>query len=202
MKSVPDPVSPVLTGLIEEEHDYQLMTLIRALVGRTAIYRSGVLLVFTTLYCLIATWYVTALVLINRGVDYSKVEPLVPAMRHISKDLNYKVIFAPGEKCDTSPTAMSEIAKIAHEVEDHDPASLLIVGSADGIPVSPRLARTTGDNAVLAMARGYCVADSITRILRLKGRIIPIEVLTRRQSLPRANENDRVAEVTLVQPSK
>ena len=56
MKSVSDPVNQALTGPIKDEHDYQLMTLIRALVGRTAIYRSGVLLVFTTLYCLVATW--------------------------------------------------------------------------------------------------------------------------------------------------
>jgi hypothetical protein len=157
------------------EYDYQLMNLIRALVGRTAIYRAGVLLLYSTLYCLIFTGYVTALVL-------TRSERAGQAVANIAKtlpDVSYDVHFAPGDTCDTSPDAMREIESIVAEVENRRPRGLLVIGSTDAMPMSRALARTVGDARELSMSRAECVSMRITQLLRLKGESIPIEVTTR-----------------------
>lgn len=200
MKSIGnDAVHADLSGDAKTEHDSQVMNLIRALVGRTAIYRATVLLVFTNLYCLVLTGYVTGLVLTR---DQVRKPPTRQA------EIQYEIRFASGDTCDTSPTALSDIAKIANEIEKRDPIGLLIVGSADSMPVRRNLRESLGDNATLALSRAECVSGRITKLLRVNNKNVnfPIEVTTRAaydrspQARSKGRESDRVVEVHLVKP--
>jgi|SRR5437879_547161 len=120
--------------------------------------------------------------------------------------MQYQVRFDPGETCDTSPTALNEIMKIAAEVEKHDPTGLLIVGSADVMPVRLDRREALGNNATLAMSRAECVSGRIAKILRLNNRNPPIEVTTRAaydqspQARYKGRDSDRVVEVHLLKP--
>jgi hypothetical protein len=96
---------------LTQQHDYQLTSLIRALVGRSALYRAAVLLVFTNLYALLLTGYVTALALSRTQpapVNKEQAQPIKGP-----PELRYDVHFRPGKTCDTSETAKSDIRNIA-----------------------------------------------------------------------------------------
>jgi hypothetical protein len=194
-----------LVGPLKSEHDYQLMNLIRALVGRTAIYRSGVLLVYTTLYCLVLTGGITALVLIK---DKGAIKPGEKAESvKTLPDVRYDVHFAPGDNCETSPTAMSEIESIVDKVENRNPHGLFVIGSTDAMPMSQALAQAIGDQTKLARSRAECVSARIGQLLRLRRKSIPVEATTKGpldksvRAKAYGNAADRVTEVRFIQPT-
>jgi hypothetical protein len=177
------------------------MGLIRSLVGRTAIYRATVLLVFTNLYCLVLTASMTGLVLTDGKAPKQQKTP------ERQDEMHYEVSFAPGDTCETSPTALSDIGKIAAEVHKRNPIGLLVVGSADAMPVRRDFREAVGNNATLAMSRAECVSGRIVKLLHLnKNNNLPIEVTTRGpyDRSPHARSKgsalDRVVEVHLVKP--
>jgi len=199
-----DPVTAEMSREAKTQHDYQVMTLIRALVGRTAIYRAAVLLVFTNLYFLVLTGYVTALVL-------AKDQRTIPGLQEsrVSQrqaEMEFQIPFASGDTCDTSPTAASDIGRIAIEVAKHDPIGLLIIGSTDAVPLKGVLREALGNNATLAMTRAECVSGRIMKILRLNNKALPIEVITRAardqssEARSKGRDDDRIVEVHLIRP--
>lgn len=195
-----------LVGPLKVERDYQLMSLIRALVGRTAIYRAGVLLVYTTLYCLVLTGGVTALVLTKQeNAGAAKQANGAKAVKTLP-DVTYTIHFGPGDSCESS-SAMGEIESIVEEVENRRPRGVLVIGSTDAMPMGRALAKAVGDDTKLARTRAECVSTRMAQLLHVRGESIPVEATTKgpqdKSARARAfgNPADRVTEVRLIQPT-
>ncbi len=182
---------------LEREKEYQLNEMIRAIVGRTAIYRTAVLLVFTNLYVLAAIVCVSAWAL-SRGAAGSPGSQPPPAGGQSSAGA---ITFPSGKTCDDMPDLPQQIQRLGEEVLARGPTRLVISGSADAVPFSGS-ERRFGNNCGLALSRGYCVAGRITEFLRVRGRNIPVEVSVRDaregEARVRGSAQDRTVTIVMV----